>query len=92
MEILPRNLILAIPKHMLRFFSINRPSFVGTFFESHDQIKRICVGHNYYSSNFLMNLAGLPPNNELGGTFFVKTEPAAIIELSPMVTPFITIT
>ena len=38
-------------------------------------------------SMFRMNLAGTPPTTVLAGTSFVTTAPAAMMELSPMVTP-----
>ena len=36
---------------------------------------------------FRMNLAGTPPTTVLAGTSFVTTAPAAMMALSPMVTP-----
>lgn len=38
-------------------------------------------------SMFRMNLAGTPPTTVLAGTSFVTTAPAAMMALSPMVTP-----
>ena len=35
-----------------------------------------------------INLAGTPPHISFSGMFVVTTEPAAIIELEPTVTPF----
>ena len=40
----------------------------------------------------LINRAGTPPINDLGGKLLVTTEPAAITDPSPMVTPFKMIT
>lgn len=37
---------------------------------------------------FRMNLAGTPPSTVLAGTSFVTTAPAAMMALSPMVTPY----
>mgnify|MGYP006880569590 CR=1 FL=1 len=39
-------------------------------------------------SMFRMNLAGTPPTTVLAGTSFVTTAPAAMMALSPMVTPY----
>ena len=40
------------------------------------------------SSNVPMIFAGTPPTTLPAGTSFVTTEPAATIEFSPMVTPY----
>lgn len=39
-----------------------------------------------YSSAFMIYLAGFPPHTSPDGTHFVTTEPAAMIDLSPIVT------
>ena len=49
------------------------------------------AGDYFESKTDFTNLAGLPANTELGGTFFVTTAPAPIILFSPIVTPLQTI-
>lgn len=42
---------------------------------------------NIIHSNFLITFAGTPPTKVLGDTSFVTTDPAAMIDPLPIVTP-----